>query len=306
MIIVAWILLAIMIILLVGLAVYVVACASIYHSIFARNGKVKKVIEKKKNSQEEIDFWSKNNFADVCITSFDGLKLKGKFLDNGSNCVAFLVHGYGGNYVDMAKYAEIFLKRGLDILVVDNRAHGTSEGDSVGMGWIDRLDVLSWCEFLSNLKSCYKVLLFGQSMGASAVCMASGEDLGCQVVGIIEDCGFDNTYSEVCYIYQKGRLHTKFLLNMFTNYANRKNGYDMKKADAIKQLKKNNLPVLVIHGSADDFVPTEMGYKIYNSLNETRASIYIALDAKHTQSFDVDKKRYTKEINKFLDKWNIC
>ncbi len=306
MTILAWVLLSFMIGLLVGLGLYVVIGACIYHTIFARKGKIKRAIERKKNSQEEIDFWSKHDFKDVMITSFDGLKLRGKFLNNGSQCVAFLVHGYGGNYVDMAKYADIFLKRGLDVLAVDNRAHGTSEGDYVGMGWIDRLDVIKWCEFLSQEKPYSKVLLFGQSMGASAVCMASCEKLDCHVVGIIEDCGFDNTFKEVSYIYQKGKLHTKFFLNLFTSYANRKNGYDMRQADAIRQLKKTSLPILIIHGSDDDFVPTEMAYNIYNNLDERRRNLYIASGAKHTESYDVDKKKYIKAINKFLDKEHIC
>ena len=306
MVVLAWVLLAAMALLIVVLFFYLLFNSMVYRFVFSRNSKLKKQIEKKKNSEEEIDFWDKHDFVDVQVCSFDGLKLFGKYYSNSSNNVALLVHGYGGNYVDMAKFADIFLKRGFDVLAVDNRAHGRSEGDTVGMGWLDRLDVMKWSEFLAQKNHCYNVVLFGQSMGASAVCNASSHKLDCHVVGIIEDCGFDNTYRQVCYIYQKSKIHTKLFLNFFVKYANRKNGYDMKEADCIKQLKKTSLPVLVIHGSDDDFVPTEMGYNIYNSLDERRRYLYIAKGAKHTESYEVDKKKYIKVVNRFLDKEHLC
>lgn len=304
MAILAWILLGIMSFVLVALFFYLLFNGAVYHFIFSRNSKLKKQIEKKKNSPEEINFWDRHGFKDVQICSHDALKLFGKYFSNSSNYVALLVHGYGGNYVDMAKFADIFLKRGFDVLAVDNRAHGKSGGDTVGMGWVDRLDVADWCEFLAQKNSRYSIVLFGQSMGASAVCNASAQQCSCKVLGIIEDCGFDNTFRQVCHVYNKCKAHPKLLLKMFVKFANRKNGYDMKQADCIKQLKKTSLSLLVIHGSDDDFVPTEMGYNIYHSLEEKRRSLYIAKGAKHTESYDVDKKKYISVVNRFLDK--IC
>ena len=302
----AYILLAFMIGLIIGLGFYIIVGGIFYRSVFSRKSKLKKQIEKRKNTPEEIEFWDKNGFQDVSIKSFDGLNLFGKYLNKNSSNVVLLVHGYGGNFCDMAKYSDIFLKRGFDVLVVDNRAHGKSEGDTVGMGWIDRCDVLKWCEFLSQNNNFYKILLFGQSMGASAVCMASGEKSSCKIVAVIEDCGFDNTYKQVSYIYQKSKLKTKVFLDLFVSFANRKNGYDMKQADVVKQLRKNSLPVLIIHGGEDDFVPTEMAYNIYNNLDENRRAIYIAPQAKHTQSYQINEKKYTRIINEFLDKNHIC
>lgn len=305
MIVLAWTMLAFMIGLLLGLIFYIITGNIIYKSIFSRNSKIKKQIEKKKNFDEEIAFWDKNNFIDVSIQSYDNLKLFGKYLNNGSSHIALLVHGYGGNYCDMMKYASIFLKQGFDILAVDNRAHGKSEGDTVGMGWVDRCDITKWCEFLTTQNCNYKVVLFGQSMGASAVCMASAEKNNCNIVAIIEDCGFDNTYRQVCHLYKKTKLHSKLFLDIFVSYANRRNGYDMKQADCIKQLKKSCLPIFIIHGGEDDFVPTEMAYNIYNSLDDNRKQLYIVPGAKHTESYDVNEKKYIRKINEFLNKYDI-
>jgi pimeloyl-ACP methyl ester carboxylesterase len=69
------------------------------------------------------------------------------------------------------------------VLVTENRAHGQSEGECVGFGWNDRLDIVQWCKTLSDKTPENKIVLFGLSMGATAVCCAVGEDLPDNVVG---------------------------------------------------------------------------------------------------------------------------
>ena len=86
------------------------------------------------------------------------------------------------------------------MLAVDCRAHGESEGNCVGFGWLDRLDVLSWVKFLNEKLPQSKIVLFGLSMGAAAVCMAAGEKELKNVVAVISDCAFDNADREIEYV----------------------------------------------------------------------------------------------------------
>ena len=301
----AWFCLALLVFVLVVLAVYLVVGAGIYNFVFSRNSKFKKKIERKPNTDYEKDFWNKYKFEDVSVMSFDGLKLFGKYLNKGKNKIAVLVHGYGGNYRDMAKYAQIFLDMGFDVLAIDNRAHGKSEGDFVGMSWLDKIDLKYWCDFLSEQNMCYKILLFGQSMGASAVCNYVGEKDCKNVVGVIEDCGFDNVYKQIYYLFNRIKIKLKIFFKIFEFYANRKNDYKLMQVDCIKQLKKSNVPVLIIHGEKDEFVPTEMAYNLYNSLDEKRRDLYIAQDAGHTKSFEVNERKYKNVIYNFLNKYKI-
>lgn len=80
-------------------------------------------------------WWDKQKEEILDIKSFDGLTLYGHFIEHEkSDCLAIVVHGYGGDYKDMSSYAELFLKRGYNVLAVECRGHGNSEGDMVGMG----------------------------------------------------------------------------------------------------------------------------------------------------------------------------
>ena len=305
MVAISWFCLAGLISILLFLALYLLIGQSLYSIVFSRNSRFKKKVERRQNNDFENDFWDKNQFQDVNIISHDGLKLYAKYLNKGGAKVVLLVHGYGGNYKDMAKYAQIFLNKGYDLLVVDNRAHGKSEGKIVGMSWEDRFDIQSWCEFLTKVNPCYKIVLFGQSMGASAVCNFAGEKNNYNVVGVIEDCGFDNAYKQILYLFNRTKIKLKLFFKVFTFYSNKKNGYNLKEVDCLKQLKNTHIPLLIIHGSDDHFVPTEMAYNIYNSANEFEREIYVAKDARHTKSFEVDEKKYKNVIYNFLDKYKI-
>ncbi len=264
----------------------------------------------KKNYENfKIDhtWWDKHPSEIIDIKTFDDLTLYGHFINcEKSNNVAIIVHGYGGEYKDMNSYADIFLKRGYNVLAVECRAHGNSEGDMVGMGWLDRLDIKAWVEYLIQKNSNYKIVLFGQSMGASAVCMALGEDLPKNVICAISDCGFDNVYRQMYYVC-KGHLRflAKPTLNIFNSYMKRTKNYDMKLADATSQLKKSKIPVLFIHGNADDFVPVEMCYRLSETIPENRRDVLIVDGAGHIMSYATDTKAYVKKVNNFLNKYNM-
>lgn len=298
----AWFCLAILIFILVILGFYLIVGAGIYNFVFSRSSKFKKKIERKPNTDFEKNFWEKYSFDNINVTSFDGLSLFGKYLSKGNNKIVILVHGYGGNFRDMAKYAQIFLDKGFDILAIDCRGHGRSEGDTVGMSWKDKDDLKSWCDFVLEKNSCYKILLFGQSMGASTVCNYAGLKECKSVVAVIEDCGFDNAYKQIFYLFGRLKIKLKIFFKIFQSYSTRKNGFNLKDVDCIKQLKKSNIPVLIIHGDKDEFVPTEMAFNIYNSLDENRREIYIAQDAGHTKCFEVNERKYRTVVYDFINK----
>ena len=65
-----------------------------------------------------------------------------------TNKLAIVVHGFMNNYKDMQTYAKYFYDNGYNVLTVDNRAHGLSGGEYVGMGWFDRLDIVKWIDYV--------------------------------------------------------------------------------------------------------------------------------------------------------------
>lgn len=306
--IVAWIIIGCVILIFLGLIFYLIIGAILFHLSLGRK-ELKKRVKKNnlKNNLEkyQIDlcWWDKIEFKKVEIKSVDNLKLVGHFLDQKSKVTILLVHGYSANYKEMQPYAKFFYQKGYNLLCVENRAHGDSEGDCVGMGYFDRLDIKGWINFLNeNNKS--KIILFGLSMGASAVCGAS-EDLPNNVVAVISDSAFDNVEKQIKYILKKFGIFKNLLFKILKSYTKRRYEFNLSDGNFVKCVKKSKIPILYFHGKADRYVLPECSMNLYEATPENLRELCLVDDAEHAMSYVVLGNMYERKINRFLNKYKI-
>lgn len=259
------------------------------------------------NEDSNMNSWLLNHskYTDEYINSFDNLKLHSyKILnETPSDKWAIIVHGYTCEGLQMSSYAENFYNAGFNIIVPDLRSHGLSEGNYIGMGWNDRLDILSWISYIIKENNNSKIVLLGVSMGAATVSMTSGEDLPSNVKAIIADCGYTCVFDQ--FAYQLKRLFSlpKFpIINASSLITKIKAGYSFKKASAIEQVKKSKTPMLYIHGDIDDFVPYYMMDELYNATNSEKEKLTIK-GAEHAKAADVNPTLYWNNVFNFINKY---
>lgn len=233
------------------------------------------------------------------------LKLEADLYENEqeSSKWAIVVHGYTSKAAKMTRYVRNFHEQGYNVLAPDLRGHGDSEGDYIGMGWHDRLDLLQWIGEVIKKDPNAEIVLFGVSMGGATVMMASGEELPSNVKVIVEDCGYSSV-SEV-FTYQLDDLFglPEFpIINAASTVANFRAGYDLYEASAVKQVAKSTTPMLFIHGDADTFVPYEMLDKVYEAANVEKEKLVIA-EAGHADSEKVNPELYWNTVWGFVDKY---
>lgn len=216
---------------------------------------------------------------------------------------AIVVHGFTNDKEDMKPYAMIFHSLGYNVLIPDNEAHGESEGDLIGYGWNDRLNLLAWIDLLVSEDKDSRISLFGLSMGAATVMMASGEQLPSQVVNIIEDCGYTSVWDELKFQAKAMYNLPAFpLLYEVSALSKIRAGFSYGEASSVKQLAKNKLPVLFIHGDKDTFVPTDMVYQNYQATKGPK-ELMVVKGAKHAKSFEINPDQYKEKIAAFLQKY---
>ena len=80
------------------------------------------------------------------------------------------------------------------VLTPDLRACGDTDGNYLGMGWLDRKDILSWIDWIVAQDSDARIVIHGISMGAATTMMTAGEDTPDQVVAFVEDCGYTSVW----------------------------------------------------------------------------------------------------------------
>ena len=268
-------------------------------------GEYKETEEYKTWKQEQLK-WLSNNSRDVYITSNNNgnLKLHAYEINNtNSNVWTIIIHGYMSQGDEMIEYTKQFNKKGYNVLLLDLRGHGTSEGDYVGMGWHDRLDIIDWINYIVNKNSENKIILYGISMGAATTMMTTGENLPSNVKLAISDCGYTSTWDEFGYkLKELFNLPTFPVLNAASTVCNIRAGYNFKQASSVEQVKKSNTPTLFIHGSEDTFVPFEMLEVVYNAASCEKEKLVVE-GAGHGMSSTVNPDLYWNTIDNFIAKY---
>ncbi|MGY3717817.1 alpha/beta hydrolase [Sutcliffiella cohnii] len=216
---------------------------------------------------------------------------------------AIVAHGYTSSAAGMTRWVRNFYEEGFNVLAPDLRGHGNSEGNYIGMGWHDRLDMLQWIDEIIALDPEAEIVLFGISMGGATVMMASGEELPSNVRVIIEDCGYTSV-SDV-FTYQLDDLFglPPFpVMNAANTVTKLRAGYDLYEASAVDQVAKNVTPMLFIHGDADTFVPYEMLEEVYEATTVDKEKLVIP-GAGHGEAEKVDPETYWNTIWQFVGKY---
>lgn len=240
---------------------------------------------------------------DQWIESFDGLKLHGTwFPQEECKKVVVCFHGYTSqgmkDYIGLSGY---YLKNGYSMLLVDERAHGQSEGTHIGFGCLDRHDALKWINWV--IEKCgenVEILLHGTSMGGATVLMTSGLELPKQVKGIVSDCAFTSPKEVFSHVLKSMYHIPAFPIMQIADFMNRKlSGYGLDECNAAREVKKAEVPILFIHGSGDTFVPCSMCETIYKNCASPKKKLIIE-GAAHAESYYKDTKAYENALTEFI------
>ncbi len=252
---------------------------------------------------EAFDKYDAVEREEVCIVSRDKLRLCASYIPSRGegNKVAILFHGYRScAKQEFACILEELLENGFSVLAPDQRAHGRSEGEYITFGAFEKYDCLDWCEYArQRFGECVDIYLYGVSMGGATVLLASALDLPSNVRGIVADCPFTLPWQII-----KRRLWTRYKIPVFPmiyfmNYWSRQlAGFDFRSDSATEAVAESRLPILLIHGKADTYVPIAMSEEILSSAGE-RCKILRIDGARHARAYLSDPQRYLYEFLEF-------
>ncbi len=241
----------------------------------------------------------------VFTKSHDNLKLAGKYFDNNSDSTIILFHGYRSNgRFDFACAVKYYIDIGHNVLIVDQRASGESEGKLITYGIKERHDVVKWAEFVNRHYAPKNIFLSGISMGASTVMMASNLNLPDNVRGIIADCGFTSASEIIKKVARESfKINATLILPLLNMGCKMLGKFSLDEIDTITALSQSNIPIFFIHGKCDGFVPCQMTERSYQA---AKAEKYICLveNADHGVSFLKDTKNVQKRIAEFVKRYS--
>ena len=265
--------------------------------------------DKFEKEYEEGKAWCRQQNKENCyIRSKDGLLLHGYYLPAArAERYVLLCHGYkGSGFGDFAYTARFLHENGCSLLFMDQRCCGLSEGKYITFGAKEQEDVRQWAYYIAKRdKKKLPIYLYGESMGAASVLMASGHKLPKEVKGLIADCGFHSMKEQLQDIaanwFHLNRVELLlFRLDLFCRLLG---GFRMKDADTTEAMRTNQRPVLFFHGGKDTYVDPKNSRYNY-ALCRAPKELVIIPEARHLCSPYADPELYRRKLMEFFAKYD--
>lgn len=308
------------IVLCVLLLILVLACGLVFNLVIWRKTvRLPKFIEKMIAGNAENDpvyeadlQTAKAEFCalpreDVWLTAPDGARLLGRVLvpEHPNGRTMLLCHGARssgiGEYRFMAPY---LYKNGYTLVIPDHRGCGESDGKYMGYGTHESKDTFLWLRYAKERFPENSIFLLGISMGAATVLMMSNHLEDAAVKGVIADCPYTSAWDEFSY-----QMHTSFhlpdfpILHICDLYCRAFCGYAFKAASPLESVKCAKKPILFIHGSADDFVPTFMQDILFDACPTEKEKLTVE-GAVHARSYYTNPTLYNQTLLTFMDTYD--
>lgn len=236
------------------------------------------------------------------MVSRDGLKLQARYYHQSDDAPLVLCfHGYRGTpFRDFSGGTGLYRSTGFNLLMVEQRAHCSSEGHTITFGVKERYDCLDWIKYArERFGEEREMLLAGISMGAATVLMASGLELPRNVRGVIADAPYTSPKAIIQKVCGDMGLPVRLAMPFASVAARVFGGFGLTDANAAEAVQHATVPILLIHGEDDRFVPCGMGREIAAAAPE-RVELHTFPNAGHGLSFLVDQPRYERITKDFF------
>ena len=241
---------------------------------------------------------------DVRIMSKDAKILHGIVIepDPDTTKTVILVHGYRGQGPsDFSAIWQYYKQKGYRTLVIDQRTHGQSEGLLITFGHKERYDLANWIEYVfATYGEDQKIVIHGVSMGAATVMLSAAlpENQG-RIAAVVADCGYFSPKQQFTHMFKNMKL-PYFPLFHIANLVNKIIcGYWFGELHCGKALAEIHTPVLLVHGEADDFVPTQCSKDNFAYANEPK-TLYLIPGAPHAGCAMIDTEGYYAQLDLLL------
>jgi fermentation-respiration switch protein FrsA (DUF1100 family) len=219
-------------------------------------------------------------YEDVTLLTDDDIQLHGWFIPHPqAGQVLLFFHGNAGNISHRRDSIEIFHRLGLNVLIIDYRGYGNSEGNPGEQGFY-RDAAAAW-RFLIEEKAYPpdQIVIFGRSLGgAVAAKLASGV----KAHGLILESTLSSAKDFARAVF---KVLSRLVVMRYT--------FDT--ADSIRRV---NCPVLVLHSPDDEIMPFQLGEKVFNAANQPKR--FVRMRGDHNNGFLLTQPAYEQALNSWL------
>ncbi len=227
------------------------------------------------------------------------LRLEAEFYDFKSDTSVIIIPGRAESIFYSYFFAEPYEKAGVNVLVIDTRAHGNSDGKYVGMGIGEIPDVIAWVKLLKELGT-KKVIIHGICIGASTAVMVSTEPDCPPLYGIVCEGLFSSFYTIFKQRTKNGGYPTFMFLGHIYRLAKKNAGVDIKRKCPANVMDKMTVPALFMHSRADNASLPSIAEELYEKCTSGIKRVVWFEKGAHSHIRIQNKEKYDSAITDFI------
>ena len=294
--------------LIFGVFSFFVASYIVYVSVLRRGSHEKWGRAPSSNDADYMELYSKgmdwhreniHRMEPVHIIS-EGLNLYGEYYSFGAEQCVIILPGRSESLCYSYYFAMPYARCGVDILVIDPRSHGLSEGEFSTAGFEESKDIIAWAKFAHEKYGVKDIILHGICIGAAGGMLAiTSPDCPEYVSGIVTDGMFSN-FGNIMRAHLTKRKQPKiFMLDLIDMWMKKYTNHSMKYGpiDVISSLDR---PILMMHGTEDIFSLPEYAQKMYNICGSENKTFVWFEGGTHSMLRPMDEYKYDSAIVNFL------
>ena len=260
--------------------------------------------EVREGIRKSVARMAERKYEPITITSFDGCKLFARYYHFADNApIQILFHGYkSSSLLDCSGGTYLAGCLGHNAIVVDQRSHGQSEGNVISFGIKERKDCLRWIEYaVDRFGKDVPIILSGLSMGAATVLMATDLNLPANVKGILADCPYSSPKEIIMKVAKEMHFPPRLMLPFVWLGGFLFGQFNLFESSAIEAIRNCEIPILILHGDADELVPCEMS-RLMQKSGAKDITLETFAGAGHGLSYMIIPDKYEKVVLEFINR----
>jgi uncharacterized protein len=243
------------------------------------------------------------DLQDISISARDEVQLRGWFASptNANGDAVILLHGVGDNREGMGGFAELFLSKGYAVLLPDSRGEGESGGRFPTYGIKETDDVHRWFDWLTAQKHPRCIFGMGESMGAAILLQSVREET--RFCAVIAESPFAS-FRQIAYVRVGqfvgtgtwlGKVALRPAVELAFLYGRITRGVSLTDASPEEAVVGSRVPILLIHGLADDNTPFQHSEWI-RSRNPADVTLWEVPGAGHCGAVSVVPQEFDSRV----------
>jgi uncharacterized protein len=245
---------------------------------------------------------------DLSVQVLDKVELRGWKIraPEPSGDWVLLFHGVADNRTGVLGPAELLLRHGFSVVMMDSRAHGRSGGDMATYGWEERYDTVAIADALYATERMRHLFALGVSMGAAIALQSAAVEP--RIQGVVAEDPFADL-REVSYDYAGlrswpwlGKTLFRPAAIMAMHSMSNVGRFNPDEVSPEKAVAERPFPVLLICGTRDATIPCRHAERIYKAATGPK-ELWIVQGAGHASALGQDPVEYENRVVSFFEKY---